>query len=265
MKTNTRLLFKFLLRRCNVDCIFDIGSCDGYESCLFRQVRPEARVIAFEANPFLYKKMLANPEISASKVEVLPFAISNKKGVAHFHVTDVNYDDAQVENPGTSSLLVHEGLKVKEVLEVPTRRIDEFLLSENPQARNVALWIDAEGAEYEVLEGMDGIKDRVVTVHVETARTAMRQGQKVYSEVQELMKSLGFITAGDNMFEKSVWGDAVFVRKDVPFILGFRYYFCRFVGWLSHWGRVNLIGQFLRKYCNPLYRLLSRLYLKLFS
>ena len=54
MKTNTRLLFKFLLRQCDVDCIFDIGSCDGYESSLFRQLRPKAAVVAFEANPILF-------------------------------------------------------------------------------------------------------------------------------------------------------------------------------------------------------------------
>lgn len=265
MKINTRLLFKFLLRRCEVDCLLDIGSCDGYESYLFRQILPGAKVIAFEANPNLYKKMVANPSLINSKIEILPYAISNKSGTAHFHVPDLNYDDKDVKNPGTGSLLVHEGLKVREAVEVPTRRVDEFLLSQHPGVRKIALWIDAEGVEFEVLEGISGIKDRVVAVHVETARTSMRVGQKVYADLEVLMKSLGFIPVGNNIPENDIWGDVVFVSGKTLAGLGFRYHLCRTVGWLSYWCRVNLMGGFLRRHCNPVYRLLSWLYVKLFT
>jgi FkbM family methyltransferase len=228
-------------------------------------MRPDARIIAFEANPFLYQRMMENPNLRDRRIEVLPFAISDKNGVAHFHVTDVDYDNAQAKNPGTSSLLLHEGLMVKEVIEVSTRRIDEFLLSEFPRARNVALWIDAEGAEYEILQGMTGIKDRVVAIHVETSHTPMRVGQKVYSEVKALMDGLGFFAVGDDIPPWRNWGDAVFIRKDVPATLGFRYHLCRAAGCVSYGIRANFIGGILKNHCNPLYQVLSHLYTKLFS
>lgn len=265
MKANTRLLFKFLLRRCDVDCLLDIGSCDGYESFLFRQLLPKAAVVAFEANPVLYKKMLANQNLIDGKIEMLPYAVSNKNGTAHFHVPDLNYDDKDVKNPGMGSLLVHENLKIREAVEVQTRRIDGFILSQHPGARNVALWIDAEGAEFDVLEGMDGIKDRVVAVHVETARAPMRVGQKVYADLEKLMKSMGFVPVGDNIPETDIWGDVVFVNEKTLARLGFRFRLCRAVGWLSYWCRVNWIGGLLRNHCNPLYQVLSRAYVKLFT
>jgi len=265
MKINTRLPFKFLLRRCQIDCLFDIGSCDGFESTLFRQILPDARVVAFEANPVLYKKMAANQALIDSKIEVLPYAISNQNGTAHFHVPDLDYDAKDVQNPGTGSLLVHEGLKIRETVEVPTRRIDDFLLAQCPGARNVALWIDAEGFEYFILEGMSGIKDRVVAVHVETARKPMRVGQKVYADVEKLMKTMGFVSVGTNMADASVWGDVVFISEKVLAGFGVRYQLCLMAGWLSYWCRAHWIGGVLRKHCHPLYRLCSRIYLKLFT
>lgn len=268
MKTNARLLFKFLLRQCNVDCIFDIGSCDGYESSQFRQLRPAATVVAFEANPFLYKRMVANPNLK--NITILPLAVSDKNGTAKFFVSDIDYDHITSSDPaknksGTSSLILNENVKVREAVETPTRRIDDFLLAEYPQARNVALWIDVEGAEHQVLEGMAGIKDRVVCAHVETARVAMRPGQRTLADLETLMKSLGFVLVGDNMFGSADWGDAVFIRQTVLDHLGLRYHLCRLVGWLSFWCRVNLIGTILKNHCYPLYRVLSALYVKLFG
>lgn len=248
-----------------MDCLYDIGSCDGFESTLFRQVLPAARVIAFEANPVLYQKMVANPVIAENKIEVLPYAISNQNGTARFHVPDLNYADQNVENPGVGSLLVHESLKIRETVEVPTRRIDEFLLANNPDARKVALWIDVEGAEFFVLEGMAGIKDRVVAVHVETARKPMRVGQMVYADVEKLMKSMGFVPVGDNIPEADIWGDMVFVQEKIPARLGLRFQFCRAACWLSHWCRANWIGGVLKNHCNPAYQVLSRIYVKLFT
>src|SRR2546430_16989962 len=116
MRTNTRLLFKMLLTGCRVNCVLDVGSCDGFDSLMFRRILPNARLFAFEANPFLNEKMSANPELSAARIEIFPWAMSNKRGAASFHVTDLNYDDPNVVNPGTSSLLVHEGLKIKKTV-----------------------------------------------------------------------------------------------------------------------------------------------------
>ncbi|MGA3162965.1 MAG: FkbM family methyltransferase [Verrucomicrobiota bacterium] len=265
MKANTRLIFKSLLRRCQVDCVLDIGSCNGSESLLFREIRPKAVAAAFEANPILYKKMAADRNLINHQIEVFPYAISNRNGVAHFHVIDADYGDGTRDNIGISSLLVHEGLKVRETVEVETRRIDEFVLSRYPNVHSVGLWIDVEGAEFEVLEGMAGIKDRVVAVHVETARTPMRVGQKVYAELEVLMKSYGFVPSGTNISGASNWGDVVFVNEKVLENLGMRFHLSRLAGWLSYWGRVNYIGGYLKEHCPPLYRFLSRLYVKLFT
>lgn len=264
MRINTRPLFKALLKRCRADCVLDIGSMDGHESLLFRQVLPNAVVAAFEANPRNYAKMAVNPNLRASQIEVFPYALSNKRGTAAFYVADVDYDDPGT-NRGTSSLLADEGSRPKETVEVQTWRIDEFVLSRHPDALRIGLWVDVEGAEFGVLQGIAGIKERVVAVHVETARRPMRPGQRVYSELEPLMKSFGFVPVGTNMAETSSWGDVVFVNQTLVAELGLRLHLCRTLAALSGWRPLGAAAAFLNAHCGALYRVLYRVYLKLFT
>jgi 2-O-methyltransferase len=260
MPTNTRILFKALLRKYAVDCILDIGSCDGADSLRFRRIFPAADIFAFEANPYLYRAMAANAALAENQIAVFPFAISNYRGIGRFHVTDLNYEDAGEKNPGTSSLLVREDLKIQETVDAQTYRIDEFVLSHCPKARRVGLWIDVEGAELAVLEGMAGIKDRVIAVHVETARTPMRRGQKVFSEVEKFMQSCGFIFFGTNMSSTSTWGDVVFAKRELVPSSWSRFIFWRALAKLSYCSGGGKMRGFLHKESSPLYRFYERLF-----
>ena len=265
---NVRLVFKILLRRCGADGVFDIGSCNGRESLMFRQILPRAAIVAFEANPINHRKMVANPELLAGKIEIFPYAITNTNGTARFNVSDVDYDnpnDTDPQNAGSSSLLVYEGFKVKEAVAVETRRIDEFVLSRYPELNRICLWIDVEGVEFQAVEGMIGIKDRVLAVHVETARVPLRMGQKLYPELKVLMESFGFVPMGTNMSADSIWGDVLFVNDKLVGKLGWRFRFCQWVGELSSWRGLDSIRSLLMKNCAPLYRFLWRLYVRLFT
>ncbi|MGH7994667.1 MAG: FkbM family methyltransferase, partial [Limisphaerales bacterium] len=221
MVIHTKSLFCSVLKALRADCVCDIGSRDGDQALLFRHLLPAAKIMAFEANPINFQTMSAKAVLNENLIEIFPYAVTSQKGHAGFYVTDVDYSNPE-ENIGTSSLLVHEGLKVRQTVKVETVRIDEFILDHHPSAKQIGLWLDVEGAEYEVLSGMAGIKDRVVALHVETARTPMRVGQKTYSELVPLLASMGFVPSGSNMRRKSIWGDAVFLSRHAIDTLGNR-------------------------------------------
>ena len=63
---------------------------------------------------------------------------------------------------------------------------------------HIALWIDAEGAAYEVLQGAAGVLDRVSLIHV-AAETAPCIGatQKLHDDVAAMLAGLGFTETGD--------------------------------------------------------------------
>jgi FkbM family methyltransferase len=264
MVTNTKTLFVSILKSLRSDCVCDIGSRDGIQALLFRHVLPNAAVIAFEANPINFRMMQANPQFEASNIQLLPYAMTNTEGFAKFNITDVDYSDPK-QNRGTSSLLVHEGLKIRETVEVPTRRIDDFLLHEYSGARRVGLWIDAEGSEYTVLQGLEQIKDRVIVVHVETAHVPLFRSQRTYAEVAALMQSYGFTPIGSNIGKTNTWGDVVFLNQRFVTSLGWRYFICKAKACISNVIQVDHAAVFLKESFPSAYTLLRRLYVKLWT
>lgn len=261
MLTNTKTLFASLLKELEADCVCDIGSRDGDQALLFRDLRPSAIVPAFEANPINYQAMKANPNLAAKGIQIFPYAIANSPGKLQFHITDVDYSDPE-SNKGTSSLLVKDDLKIKETVEVDCRRIDDFLLNHFPQSRRIGLWIDVEGAEFGVLQGIAKVKDRILAVHVETAEIPMREGQQVLSEITTLMADFGLVPCGSNIRKAEKWGDVVFVHRSAIAMLGSRFAICKLKGYLSYWFPADALAVFLKLHFPPAYRLLRRLYLK---
>jgi len=262
MRTNTKVLFGAILKARGADCFCDIGSRDGVQALLFRHLRPSAAIFAFEANPINFKAMSQNARLSQESIRLFPCAISSSNGMARFHITDVDYDDPEA-NIGTSSLLVREDLKIKDTVEVPTRRIDELLLEEAPEAGQIGLWIDVEGAEYEVLSGMEKIKDRVVAIHVETALKPIRAGQRTLSDLEELLAPWGFVPCGSNLAPGSDWGDVVFVNRTAIRGLGWRYRICQLKGYFGIIMAADHFAVALKTRWPAAYRLLRRAYIRL--
>jgi hypothetical protein len=109
-----------------------------------------------------------------------------------------------------------------------------------------------EAAEYLVLEGMAKIKDRVVALHVETARTPMRSGQRTTDELLPLLASMGFVPCGSNMAPPhDTWGDVVFLSQKSIEGLGWKFTFFKFA---------DTIGLSLKKHAPWLDRKLTDLF-----
>jgi FkbM family methyltransferase len=262
MRTNTKTLFAALIKRLDVDCVCDIGSRDGDQSLLFRHLLPSARVMAFEANPINFEMMRKDPRLAEAKVELFSQAIAAEVGTAEFHIADVDYSDP-LENRGMSSMLRMDKIKVQRTVQVPTDRIDTFLEAHGPELRHIALWIDVEGMEYGVLQGLSEAREKVVAIHVETAQRPIWKGQRNYDEVRKLLFGLGFQACGTNMRRGDDWGDVVFLQNRAAARLGWQLGVCRLRAWASHWLKADHAAVFLRARAPRLYHFMRRLYLKL--
>jgi FkbM family methyltransferase len=122
-------LLQFGAKGVRADCVCDIGSRDGEESLFFRHLVPDAVVLAFEASPSNYEMMAAREDLKANRIEIFPYAISNRNGRATFYVTDDQADkdamrqrhnipqseDVEKITRGTSSLLAYEGALLKQL------------------------------------------------------------------------------------------------------------------------------------------------------
>lgn len=213
MILNTERLFPKLLQIFNPDLVMDVGSMDATHSRRFRTVLPDARLIAFEANPNNYKAIMANPEVADARVQVEHQAVSNQNGSLTFHVEEVPEDPNAVWRKGISSL--HTRLtnsKGMTEVEIPSVTLESFIGELSPDPEFVAIWMDVEGAAYEALEGLGRLAERVRLIHVEVETEAIWEGQKLKPEIVALVERMGYvvIARGENEDQH----DIVLVRPD---------------------------------------------------
>lgn len=189
----TKYAYHALLWLLKPDVVLDVGSMDGSDSKRFRNLLPDAEIVAFEGNPYNYRAMRDDPEIAGRRIRVVNNLVSDSPGPRSFFVQRP-LPDAGAFNRGVSSLTRREqdGASVEEV-RLDAVRIDGFLAREYPDATGVALWIDVEGHAYSVLEGIGGAARRVRLVHVEVETSEIWPGQKLEPEVLRLAALNGLV------------------------------------------------------------------------
>lgn len=202
-----------------IDVVCDVGSMDGADALRFRDMLPSARIYAFEANPENYRRMAADPALRERSIQALPFAVSDANGAADFFIVDADYSCPN-DLRGLSSLYRrNDRFAPVAVAQVQTVRLDSFLATERTTHARVALWIDTEGAAYEVIAGMQGALQQVQLLHVEV-ETAPLIGaeQKLYPDVKSLLHTMGFRELATDRDRGDPQFNAVYVRHGLPWL-----------------------------------------------
>lgn len=213
MPFHSRYVFHGLISTLRPALIADVGSCDGQQARRFKRQRPNARVVAFEANPRNFERMASDRRNRELGVEVLNRAAADRPGEATFFILEERDDMPWAT--GASSLQQRVPDSTQGLSETPvtveTVRLDEYFIDcPGP----IALWIDVEGAADRVVEGMTGIADRVCAVHIELETgTNLWQGQPAEADVVARLESLGFRVLGSDQ-DWPGQRNVVLVRKD---------------------------------------------------
>lgn len=194
MKLNTEILFLLLLKSLHPEIVCDVGSMDGTNARRFRQILPDSRIIAFEANPENIRSMQEDEDIKKDGIEIEPKAVSNRNGALIFNVEHLSTKGGGWRRAISS---IHKRKLPGSIgvtgVEVESVRLDTFVQGLDVEPENVALWIDVEGAAFEALEGIGQIQDKVKIVHVEVETQQMWCGQKLEPDIKALMRQMDFI------------------------------------------------------------------------
>lgn len=127
--------------------VFDLGANIGWFTLIFSKlIGDSGHVYAFEPDPYTFKILEENIELNKLKnVSIFQLAVSNKVGVAKFHLVK-NQDAANVLESKT---------KTDNCLDVKTTTLDEFCTDHNTKID--FLKMDVEGSEPKVFEGMKNV------------------------------------------------------------------------------------------------------------
>ena len=185
----TKYLFLNLIKALRPDAVLDVGSMDGSDSLRFRRMCPAARIVAYEANPHNFDRMAADPRLRDARVELSSSLVSSSDR-ARLYVSR-----ASVENTGnkgtSSSLRPIDDSQVVEEVDVPATTLRAEVGRLGLGGRSLALWIDVEGAAWDVLAGAKDLGARILVAHVEAETLANWSGQKLKDDVVRMAGSLG--------------------------------------------------------------------------
>jgi FkbM family methyltransferase len=213
---NTRRLFARLLSTMEVGAICDVGSMNGADALLFSAAAPGSSVYAFEPNPLNFRLMQANQAFQERNIQLVPLAATNYDGEAEFFLVEAEYSQLDPRR-GMSSLYRRSAeWAPAAVVQVRTTRLDTFLADKCPADARLALWIDTEGAAYEVIEGLSGVADHVHLLHVEVETSpCIGSDQKLYPQVKSLLQRMGFSELATDYPSSGIQFNALYVRSEL--------------------------------------------------
>lgn len=184
-----------MLHEHDIDVVLDVGANVGLYGELLRDCGYKGRIVAFEPLSDAHKKLLKR---ASSDVlwDVAPRgAIGDKDGELEINIAS---------NSTSSSLLPMLGSHVDaaphskylSVEKTPVRTLDSVVQKYLQQDSKLFLKIDTQGYESQVLNGAVDTINKATGVQLEISLVPLYDGQDLYFEMIDRMKSFGFVIWG---------------------------------------------------------------------
>lgn len=168
------------------DCtaFIDIGAYIGAFSLPLARRPGIEKVYGFEAHPDNFARYVANIELNGLGDVIAPFnvALSSESGSAQLFISDARMEiNALKLNQGTTSLVRNPDRHTRSI-QIKKEPLDNLL---DLEGRSLAIKIDVEGHEAEVLRGMKNLlRSNACVLHIEIFPERL-------DEVDELLRELG--------------------------------------------------------------------------
>ena len=206
------------LTRMGIRTVLDIGANEGQFARKVRELLPSARIYSFEplASPF---GRLRDSFAQDQNFNAIQLALGAEPGEAEFHSNDFTPSSSFL--PSTERLRMnfpHASETKKSKITVST--LDLWANTQELEPK-ILVKIDVQGFEDHVIRGGSETLARAAVVIAETSFAALYEGQALYDDVYQLLRSLGFRSAGmiDNVCDADtgevLQADSIFVRDPV--------------------------------------------------
>ena len=216
-------IFKVILGKDN-PVILEIGAHFGEDSMRFAQVFPNATIHCFEPDPrciTVFKKYVNNKNIFLHEV-----ALSNIDGELEFFqsfnseeqstpekydwISNEDYESLKLGNSGSSSLKKGYDKILSETIKVKAVTYNNWSMKNNIDQVDLA-WIDVQGAEKDVLDGMGKRIKHINFLWIEFGEMSYEDALSRKDTI-EYMKRKGFKII-EHFSSQGLSGDLLFKRE----------------------------------------------------
>jgi FkbM family methyltransferase len=204
--SNQRLIDVFfrLIHTLQPRLFLDVGANDASTACRIKAMMPACDVWAFEANPEIHGRFVS--AVTSTGVNYANLAISGAMGKVTLYspktlskaIVDgevVDLASVEPEVTGKTSMRKRNEDATYREFTVDAISLDDFMAVRQTAGvdRDVALWIDVEGAAFEVLLGAEAALKRAAVILIEAENYEFWSGQKQAADVARLIIAAGFI------------------------------------------------------------------------
>jgi FkbM family methyltransferase len=204
---NLRERFMALQKEIRPQLFVEVGAYDATTSLDVRKILPDARIVAFEANPFNHEHFSSKHHHDHANVEYLFSAVAETPGPRTFKLTSTNPEGLSKKS---SILGRSDSKRTYEDVTVPCTTLDLFF--ENAMPIQSSLWIDVEGASRHVLEGAETLLATARSILIEVEERSFWQGQWLASDVIRHLARFG-LKVIDRDYEYREQYNILFLRE----------------------------------------------------
>lgn len=206
----------------SIKTIVDVGSAHGYESLNLARVFTNARTYGFEPTPEHYQACLqmrgGTNRVVSQRMNFINLALNDRDGQINFYPLDET--QARSNNTGMASkfklidpnVFSHE-LNIQKEIVVDAITLDTWCVQNSVQPD--LIWMDAQGAELDILRGADSVLNNVKIVMTEAGIKPYYHGHTLKVDIDAYLASKGFeelISARVVQHEYEV--DTIYIRRE---------------------------------------------------
>ena len=174
------LFYKFLTKL-KIDTLIECGAHEATASLFFE--KKGGTSIAIEANPFVYKNITPK---SKGNFRSFNLALSNTNEDLILYYPKKNINSAQ-STSNKKKGIVYDSVKVQ------SKKLDDLLRDQLSEIKNLALWLDVEGHQYEVLQGSTISLRNTKIIKIEVESKELFKGQKWdYTKINNFLTENNF-------------------------------------------------------------------------
>ena len=217
-------MFKQILQKDN-PIIVEIGAHYGEDTMRFLETFKDLKIYCFEPDPrniMIFKKHVNN-----KKIELFEYALSDREDTINLYLSHDNkidsvpekydwisledYSKKRLSNSGSSSLKKGYSKNFHKI-QVRTRRFDNWAI-ENYNDTIDLVWMDVQGAERDVINGMGSTIGNIKFIWMEYGEKSYQDAMNRIETIQ-FMSSLGFVEV-PHYSDKTPQGDLLLKNKNL--------------------------------------------------
>ncbi|MCK8780573.1 FkbM family methyltransferase [Rhizobium sp. NTR19] len=184
--------------------VLEIGAHGAEFSRSVKLAMPDARVVAFEANPGVHGRY--REEVEALGVEYHFQCIADENRTYRFNVPATTKEHSTM-----GSLLTNQRAPAESTYEVQGQRLDDFL---GEDGLNNAMWVDVEGAVGSVLAGAEKSLQKCILFFAELEASPRWEGQVLDREVIQQLAGFGLFPVLRDIQRHKWQHNIVFLRQE---------------------------------------------------